>query len=191
MTDIYIKLPAWLSDAVKNRSLFADDTARMQFAIDLARQNIDQGTGGPFGAAVFGYKSGELVSAGVNLVTRLNLSMCHAEILALSGAQRRLRMFDLSRHDEHLLLYSSAEPCLMCFGAVLWSGIRGLVYGAKTPDVEAIGFDEGPKPENWIDILKERGIRVNGGLLRESAVQVLQDYAQAGGEIYNPAGKEK
>ncbi|MDZ7725357.1 MAG: hypothetical protein U5R06_21690 [candidate division KSB1 bacterium] len=93
MIELYIKFPGWLIDAVKSRTSFPDDPARMGFVVDLARQNVEQGSGGPFGAAVFDCESGELVSAGVNLVTRSNLSVCHAEILALSAAQRRLRQY--------------------------------------------------------------------------------------------------
>ncbi|MDZ7725356.1 MAG: hypothetical protein U5R06_21685 [candidate division KSB1 bacterium] len=93
---------------------------------------------------------------------------------------------DLSRHSGRLVLYSSAEPCLMCFGAVLWSGVRGLVYGAAKADVEAIGFDEGPKPADWIESLRERGVEVISGVLRDEAVRVLNTYARQNGVIYNP-----
>ena len=54
-------------------------------------------------------------------------------------------------------LVTSCEPCSMCLGAITWSGIRGLACGARGSDAESIGFDEGPKPENWETALENTG----------------------------------
>ena len=57
-------------------------------------------------------------------------------------------------------LVSSCEPCAMCLGATLWSGVRRLVTGATKADAEAIGYDEGPVfPESYAH-LERRGIEV-------------------------------
>jgi len=101
-------------------------------------------------------------------------------------AQKRLGCFDLSAPGLPACeLVSSAEPCAMCYGALHWSGVRRLAFGALGEDVSAIGFDEGCKPADWIKALAERGIEVVSGLLREEARAVLQDYQRQGGVIYN------
>jgi tRNA(Arg) A34 adenosine deaminase TadA len=73
----------------------------------------------------------------------------------------------------------------MCLGAITWSGVRQIVCGARGSDAEAVGFDEGPKPANWINELKQRGIMVTVDMRRTPAFSVLQQYVQNGGEVYN------
>ena len=107
-------------------------------------------------------------------------------MLALTLAQRRLGHYDLGASSFPACeLVSSAEPCLMCLGAVLWSGVRYLVCGARGEDVTALGFDEGPKPHEWIGELRRRGIEVRADVLRDEACKILRDYQAAGGLIYN------
>lgn len=158
----------------------------MRFVIGLAEQNVIEGTGGPFAAAVFDAGTGRLVSAGVNLVTSLNSSIAHAEIIAIMLAQQRVGTYDLGGAGVPLCeLVSSAEPCAMCLGAIPWSGVRRLVCGASGEDVAAIGFDEGAKPEGWQRELEARGITVTRDVCRNEAMAVLQRYAAQGGTIYN------
>jgi len=82
-------------------------------------------------------------------------------------------------------LVTSVAPCAMCLGAVPWSGVRSLLCGARGEDADAIGFDEGSKPTDWIARLEARGISVKIDLMGESAAAVLQSYQQSGGAIYN------
>ena len=115
----------------------------MNFVIDLSRQNIERATGGPFGAAVFD-ADGRLVAPGVNMVIPQNCSILHAEMVAMALAQKVLGRFDLSDGGcQTFSLFTSTEPCAMCFGAIPWSGVRRLVCGAARKDAEAVGFDEG------------------------------------------------
>lgn len=74
----------------------------------------------------------------------------------------------------------------MCLGAVMWSGVRRLVCGARGADAEAVGFDEGAKPAAWPEALERRGILVLRDVCREQAAAVLRDYHASGGIIYNP-----
>jgi len=158
----------------------------MRFVVTLASMNVTQGTGGPFGAAVFERQSGRLVAIGMNLVLSTHCSLAHAELVALANAQRAVRHFDLgaSGMPEHELVTSS-EPCAMCFGAIPWAGVRRVVCGARASDAEAIGFDEGPKPKRWVTELEQRNIAVVRDLCRADAVAVLQQYKKTGGRIYN------
>jgi tRNA(Arg) A34 adenosine deaminase TadA len=162
------------------------DEARMQHVLRLAARNVAERGGGPFAAGVFESDSGRLVAAGVNRVVPLNCSLAHAETMALARAQQRLGCFDLAAsHLPPLALVCSTEPCLMCLGAVLWSGVRRLVCGARSRDAAAIGFDEGPKPRAWVAELEKRGIAVRRDVCRADAAAVLRRYAAGGGPIYN------
>jgi tRNA(Arg) A34 adenosine deaminase TadA len=178
--------PEWMEQAVDWRAHYPTDESRMGLAIELARQNVLHGTGGPFGAAVFESGSGALVAAGVNSVTRLQNSMLHAEILAIMLAESRVGSYtllgpELPQHE----LVTTCDPCAMCLGAVLWSGVRRLVTGADRADASALDFDEGPVfPESYA-YLEARGVAVVRGVLRREAAAVMELYRRQGGEIYN------
>jgi tRNA(Arg) A34 adenosine deaminase TadA len=183
-----LSLPAWLAPLLADRPrAFRRPEERLALLVELARENADRETGGPFSAGVFEAETGTLVAAGVNVVVPSRSSLAHAEVMAIAGAQRALATHDLgARHLPRLLLACSAEPCLMCMGATVWSGVRRLECGARGEDVEAAGFDEGPKPEDWIAELRSRGIEIARDLRRAEATAVLRDYAAAGRAVYNP-----
>ena len=186
---LHIELPAWLVEAVRDCPDLAGDGARMAFVIDLAERNVGRQSGGPFAAAVFESASGRLLAAATNLVVGSACAAAHAELLALSLAQKTVGQFDLAAAGRPACeLVSSAEPCLMCSGAVLWSGVRRLLYAANDADVRAIGFDEGPKHPGWQDEFRRRGVEVVAGLLRERASRVLIAYRDGGGVLYNGRG---
>jgi tRNA(Arg) A34 adenosine deaminase TadA len=157
----------------------------MQLAIALSAENVRNKTGGPFGAIVVAQDGDTLAGAGVNLVTGAGLSMAHAEMVALSLAQRAVNSWDLGG-ARRMQLVTSCEPCAMCFGAIPWSGVSSMVCGARKQDAASAGFDEGDKPDNWMASLKRRGIEVCRDVLRDEAAQVLRAYADQSGVIYNP-----
>jgi tRNA(Arg) A34 adenosine deaminase TadA len=159
---------------------------RMALVIDLARKNVDADTGGPFGAGIFDMQSGRLVAPGVNMVIPGNCSAAHAEIMAIIVAQKIMGTYDLGGEGLPAMeLVTSAEPCAMCLGAVVWSGVRRLVCGARDLDARAIGFDEGPKPDDWTSALQHRGIAVVRDVGRPEAAAVLKHYVERGGRVYN------
>ncbi|MDD5705914.1 MAG: nucleoside deaminase [Kiritimatiellae bacterium] len=184
-TELQLSLPPWMRPWLRahSRRRFADVAARMEVAVELATHNVARRTGGPFGAAVFDRRDGRLIAAGVNLVVAARGAHWHAEVVALALAQRRLRTHDLAAAGDYELV-TSVEPCLMCLGATLASGVRSLVCGARGADAEAIGFDEGPKPTHWSAELRRRGLAVQRDVKRPAARRVLRDYAAAGGPIY-------
>lgn len=181
--DIRIDVPPWIDELAAAHRERDTVEGRMALAIALSRENVERG-GGPFGAVVFA--GDELVAAGVNLVLTSGLSIAHAEIVTLLRAQRRLAAG--APPEPPYTLYTSAEPCCQCFGALVWSGVHELVCGAATKDVEAIGFDEGPKPQPWDTTLIDKGFSVTQGVGRDAAVEVLQEYARRGGAIYGLGG---
>lgn len=184
--EVAVTLPGWVAGAVDFEASYVTDEERMRLAIRLARENIRRGTGGPFGAAVFERGTGRLVAVGMNGVVRLNNSTAHAEMLALQLAERRIASYSLAAdgHPSHEL-FSSCAPCAMCLGAVLWSGVSRLVFGATREDAERVRFDEGPVFAESYAYLRARGVAIVDGVLRDEARAVLDEYAAMGGEVYN------
>ena len=181
-----IDYPAWVDSVVDWDRAYATDEERMRLAILLSRENVERDTGGPFGAAIFESESGRLVAVGMNSVVRLNNCALHGEVMAVMMAQSRLDCFTLrSDGGPAYELVTSCEPCAMCLGATLWSGVRRLVCGAGRDDALRLGFDEGPVfPESY-EYLEARGIRVVHGMLRDEAAAVLELYRARSGPIYN------
>jgi tRNA(Arg) A34 adenosine deaminase TadA len=177
-----IELPAWLARVEPPAG--EDDAARMGFVIGLARRNMETASGGPFAAAVFA--GGRLLAVGANLVVASRCSAAHAEVVALSLAQQAIGDYDLGGGGRPpATLYTSCEPCAMCLGAVLWSGVRRLVCAATEADARAAGFDEGPKHPDWTGELARRGIEVVTGCCRAEAAVILAAYRAGGGRLYN------
>ena len=180
-----LRLPPYVTEFLLDQdAVYSTDEDRMKLVIGLSRINISHG-GGPFGAGVFCMNTHKLVAPGVNLVIPTACSVAHAEIVALVLAEQAVSTYNLSDAGDFELV-TSAEPCSQCFGAIPWSGVRRVVYGADRTDVEAIGFDEGPKATDWIQSLEKRGLEVASHVLRFEAVEVLQAYMSAGNRIYSP-----
>ena len=183
---IHLEYPAWVDDVVDWDRRYTTDDERMMLAIAVARQNVERATGGPFGAAVFETDSGRVVSIGMNSVVRLNNCTLHGEIVAFMMAQQRVGSYtlhapNLPRHE----LFTSCEPCAMCLGAALWSGVRRVVSGAARDDASKLDFEEGPVfPESYRD-LEARGIAIEREVLRDEAKAVLELYRSTSGTIYN------
>lgn len=185
MFETSVSLPSWVMEAVDFAQPYPTDEERMHLALRLARENIERGTGGPFGAAIFERETGVLVSVAPNCVVRLNNSTLHAEMVAIQLAQKRLASWTLDipgqpAHD----LFTSCAPCAMCLGGVHWSGVTRLVCSAEKADAEEIGFDEGPVTAESYAHLERNGISVVRGFLREEGAGVLQEYARRRGTAY-------
>ena len=183
---VTIKYPDWVDEVIDWDRSYASDTDRMRLAIQVARENVERGTGGPFGAAIFETVSGRLVSVGMNSVVRLHNCILHGEMVAFMMAQQKLQTYTLSarglpRHE----LYTSCEPCAMCLGTTLWSGVHRVVYGATREDATILNFEEGPVfPESYA-YLEDRGIEIVRQVMREEARAVLELYRAKSGKIYN------
>jgi tRNA(Arg) A34 adenosine deaminase TadA len=186
---VNLTLPEWVFREVDAGKVYASDEERVALAIRLANRNVEEGTGGPFGAAVF-TGEGRLVSAGVNRVVPHSCSAAHAEMMAYMLAQAKLQRFRLNEPApgearETFVLATSAQPCCQCYGATVWAGIDELLIGARSEDVEELSeFDEGPLPADWIGELAKRGVQVRRDILRESAREVFLRYRAAGGANY-------
>ena len=183
---IHVEYPDWVRSVVDWDRRYDDDLQKMRLAIAISRENVERGTGGPFGAAIFESDSGKLVAVGMNSVVRYNNCTLHGEMVAFMMAQQRIGSFTLSApalatHE----LFTSCEPCAMCLGATLWSGVKRVVYGAGREDASRLNFEEGPVfPESY-QYLEDRGITIERNVLRDEARAVLELYRTKSGRIYN------
>lgn len=183
---IRIYYPDWVNGLVDWERRYAGDEDKMHLAIALSRENVERGTGGPFGAAIFERDTGRLVAVGMNSVLRLNNCTLHGEMVAFMMAQQRLGFFTLGApgmppHE----LVTSCEPCAMCLGASLWSGVKRVVCGAAREDATRLNFEEGPVfPESY-RYLEDRGIEIVHNVCRDAARAVIELYRQKSGKIYN------
>jgi tRNA(Arg) A34 adenosine deaminase TadA len=182
--EIRLVLPAWIDDEVDRSRHYVDDVSRVGLAIRLARRNIEERTGGPFGAAIFD-DGGTLVAAAVNIVLPQNCSAAHAEVMAFAAAQAQLKRARLNEDGKHYTLATSAQPCTMCYGASIWAGIDEILIGARAEDVMQLSaFDEGPLPSDWIGELGKRRITVRRDILRDEAREVFELYSRTDGRKY-------
>ncbi len=139
---------------------------------------------GPFVAAVYDEK-GNLIVKVANSVINENYSNNHAEMNAIKAAEEKLKTYDLAPYN--LKLYVTAEPCMMCIGGIMWSGIKEVYYSVPSKSVEEItGFDEGFKP-HWFKEFKKRGIVVYGNIEPELGKQQLNNYMKDGKTVYMPS----
>ncbi|MDO4961466.1 MAG: nucleoside deaminase [Eubacteriales bacterium] len=106
----------------------------MEEALKEAYEGIDNNDGGPFGSVIV--KNGEIVGRGHNRVLKNADPTCHGEMEAIRDACRKLGTHDLSGCE----LYTTAEPCPMCLGGILWANIGKVYYGCTIEDTDKIGF---------------------------------------------------
>ncbi len=99
-------------------------------------RGIKRGHGGPFGAVIV--KSGKIIASAHNTVLGTNDPTRHAEVNAISAAAKKLSSYDL----KGCAIYSSTEPCPMCFSAIHWARIPRIVYSTTIGDVKKLGFNE-------------------------------------------------
>ncbi|MFP4563933.1 MAG: nucleoside deaminase [Spirochaetia bacterium] len=108
----------------------------MEAAVEEARNGLEHLHGGPFGAVVV--RNGKIIGRGHNMVLSTNDPTAHAEMLAIREASQKVNSFDLS----DCVIYTSCEPCPMCFAAVHWAKMRKMYYGCTKEDAAKIGFDD-------------------------------------------------
>jgi tRNA(Arg) A34 adenosine deaminase TadA len=178
-TSYTIALPGWVADELSDvPDVLAGREDRMRLVNRLAARNHVEGNGGPFAAIVVASDTGSIVSVGVNVTLGSGISSAHAEVVALGLAQARLATWDLGGEGQlaHELVVNW-RPCVQCYGATLWSGIRTLVVAGSGPELEELTtFDEGPMREDWAAQFEARGISVIDGVLRDEAIAVFRDY---------------
>jgi len=142
----------------------------MRLAIAEARKNIRHAKGGPFGACLV--RQGQVLAVARNTVLKTDAT-CHAEINAIRQASRRIGTYDLSGCE----IFSTTEPCPMCFAAIHWARIKTVYFGTRIRDVEKLGFNELTVSAR---VMKNRGrspVRIMPGLLKNECRALLDEWA--------------
>ncbi len=135
----------------------------MRMAIQLSEQNVEQGSGGPFGAVIV--KEGMVIARSANKVIAQKDPTAHAEISAIRLACKELDTYNL----EGCVIYTSCEPCPMCLGAIYWTRLDKIYYANTKADAAAIAFDDQLIYEEINRLPAERKL---------PAVQLLREEAQ-------------
>ena len=167
----------------ETNSIKIDKAREIIFNLQQELKNcLDSGCG-PFLAAIYD-ENYNLIAKCTNSVVNENCSNNHAEMNTIKEAQKVLNDYDLSKYN--LSIYITAEPCIMCIGAIMWSGIKNVYYGVTSKKVEEItGFDEGFKP-NWLEEFKKRNINVAGNIESNLGENILKYYVESGKTVYKP-----
>lgn len=134
----------------------------MKIAIEEAQTGIRAGHGGPFGCVIV--RDGEIIGSGHNEVIKNGDPTCHGEMMAIRNACKNIGTHDLSGCE----LYTTAEPCPMCLGAILWANIRKVYYGCNISDTDKIGFRD--------KVFYESEERFSEELDREECLKVFEEY---------------
>jgi tRNA(Arg) A34 adenosine deaminase TadA len=112
------------------------DIQFMSRAIEIAREGMERGHGGPFGCVIV--RDGKIIGEGNNRVTSTCDPTAHAEVVAIREACKTLNSFQL----DGCSIYTSCEPCPMCLGAIYWARPARIFYACTREDAAAVGFDD-------------------------------------------------
>jgi tRNA(Arg) A34 adenosine deaminase TadA len=150
-----------------------DDERWMREALAVAREAIGEGQT-PFGCAIV--RDGQLLARAHNEVWKRTDITAHAEITALRAACAAAK-------DVHLrgaTVYTTTEPCPMCFAACHWADVERIVYGARIPDALRAGFRELTIPAEDMARLGRSSVRVQGGVLAAECAALFDAWKASG-----------
>ncbi|MBN1914050.1 MAG: nucleoside deaminase [Candidatus Omnitrophica bacterium] len=150
------------------------DKEFMRLAILEAKKNLKVATGGPFGACIV--RQGRIIALARNTVLKHDAT-CHAEINAIRIASRRTGSFDLSG----AVIYSTTEPCPMCFSAIAWARIGCIVYGTKISDAAKIGFNEMRIGNSRLKKMGKIKVKLIPGFLRDECRRLFREWEKSPG----------
>jgi len=148
------------------------DERFMRMAIEKAREGVAQG-GSPFGACIV--RDGQVVALAHNSVWQETDITAHAEIVAIREACRALGTIDLSGCD----IYSTCEPCPMCFAACHWARLDRILYGARIADAAACGFHELTLSNQEMKECGGSPVAIIGDVLRDECVALFRSWCES------------
>jgi guanine deaminase len=142
----------------------------MMLAINEARKNLKEASGGPFGACIV--KNGKVVAVSRNTVLAQDAS-CHAEVNAIRIASAKLKSYDLSG----CVIYSTTEPCPMCLSAIHWARIDAVIFGTAISDAKKIGFNEMPVSARRMKRIGKSRLKITSGFMLKECRALFDDWA--------------
>ncbi len=143
----------------------------MRAAIDKAAEGVKHGQT-PFGACIV--KNGEIISCEHNRVWETTDITAHAEVTAIRAACRKLGTVDLSGST----IYSTTEPCPMCFSAIHWPRIGKIVFGTSIQDAAEAGFNELQISNEELSRTGRSQIEIVPGFMREEAMRLFKEFGK-------------
>jgi guanine deaminase len=158
---------------------FTPNQGFMRRAIDEVLAHLPALEGGPFGACLV--RGDEVLAVAHNTVLKDCDPTCHGEINAIRRAARKLKGYDLSGCE----IYSTTEPCPMCFAAIHWARIGRLIYGTTIEEVAQLGFNELTIGSRQVKALGRSPVAIYPGFLAEECRQLLVKWDQIPGhQVY-------
>ncbi len=143
------------------------DEMFMRFAIEKAHEGIKKGQT-PFGACIV--KDGKALAITHNTVWKNMDITAHAEINAIREACRKLGSISLPG----CTIYTTCEPCSMCFSACRWARIKRIVYGATIEDSKKFGFNEIMHTNRVIAGFEENSTEIIDNFMREECLNLFK-----------------
>jgi len=140
----------------------------MKQAVFQAFEGMRKNEGGPFGAVIV--RNGEIIAQAHNEVLKTNDPTAHAEITAIRKASTLLSRFDLSDCE----IYSTCEPCPMCFAAIHWAKMKKLTFGATREDAAKIGFDD----QYIYDVIQGKAEKLQVAFFQDDHEECLKPFAE-------------
>lgn len=140
----------------------------MKLSINEARKALQNQEGMAFGAVIV--KDGKILSSAHNSVNKDQNPTSHAEINAIKIACRKLKSKDLSGAT----LYSTCEPCPMCFTASWWANIAEIVFGVSLQDVMHIS-DEIEVSADYLNKKGKSRIKISKGFMKDECLSLYKD----------------
>ena len=151
----------------------------MRLAIASAREGIQKPAGGPFGAAIV--RGHQWIAVAHNTVLKNHDATCHAEINAIRMDSQKLKRFDLS----DCVIYSTTEPCPMCFSAIHWACLGKVIFGTSIADVAKRGFNELFISSKNMKRAGKSPVRIKAGFMRKECLALLADWDRnTGKKVY-------
>ena len=154
--------------------IIPEDEKFMRLAVQKTREGIAEGQT-PFGACIVA-GDGLVIACAHNVVWATTDITAHGEVNTIREACRALKRIDLSG----CTIYSTTEPCPMCFSAIHWARIKRIVYGAAIADAQAAGFNELVIPNNVMKTEGQSPVLIEGGCLREECVALFGEWKRSG-----------
>lgn len=141
----------------------------MRLAIKEARKNIRTMEGGPFGACIV---KGEKVLALARNTVLISDASSHAEINAIRLASKKIKSFDLSG----CVIYSTTEPCPMCFAAIHWAKIDKVIFGTNIKDAAGVGFNELRISASQMRKQGQSRVKIKRDFLRRDCLALMSEW---------------
>jgi guanine deaminase len=157
------------------------DARFMWLALDVCRQGVEAGQS-PFGACIVS-AAGDVLACTHNRVWLDTDPTAHAEVNAIRAACANVGQVHLLP-GAGATIYSTTEPCPMCFTAIHWARIARIVYGATIADAASFGFHELTISNDAMKAQGGAAVRIDPRFMRDDALDLFRFWRDRGGKAY-------